>query len=69
MAKEQSFDEIMEVVTTALTQAGYDPRSQLFGFIQTGDLTYITRRNNARQLIQSVDKKELRNYLQMEDIR
>lgn len=69
MAKEQSFDEIMEVVTTALTQAGYDPRSQLLGFIQTGDLTYITRRNNARQLIQSVDKEELRKYLQMEHIR
>lgn len=63
MTGEKGFDEIMEVVTAALAQAGYDPRSQLFGYIQTGDLTYITRQNNARQLVQSLDKDELKAYL------
>lgn len=68
MTDEKSFDEIMEVVTAALTQAGYDSRSQLFGYIQTGDLTYITRQNNARNLIQLIDKEKLRKYLQIEEI-
>lgn len=66
MTGEKGFDEIMAVVTAALAQAGYDPRSQLFGYVQTGDLTYITRRNNARQLVQSVDKEELKKYLHIE---
>lgn len=58
-----NFDEIIATITAALSQAGYDPRSQLLGYIQTGDLTYITRRNNARQLAKLLDKNKLRKYL------
>lgn len=63
MDNEKSFEEIIDVVTAALTQAGYEPMCQLLGYIQSGDLTYITRRDNARYLIGMVDRDKLKEYL------
>lgn len=68
MKDEKSFDEVIDVVTAALSQAGYDPRSQLFGYVQTGDLTYITRLKNARQLVKLLDIDKLKIYLNINGI-
>lgn len=53
----------MERITTAIRDAGYVPYDQLTAFLKTGDDRYITRRDNARALIQEVTQKELQNYL------
>lgn len=50
----------------AFAQAGHDPYSQLSEYVRTGNLAYITRRNNARQLIASLDKAEVRAYMREE---
>ena len=63
MSDKENYYKIMDIVTAALSQAGYDPRSQLTEYVRTGNLTYITRRNNARQLVASLDRDELRSYL------
>ena len=55
MSDKESFYKIMDIVTVALSQAGYNPGSQLSEYARTGNLAYITRRNNARQLIASLD--------------
>jgi len=58
-----SSDEKIAVVVGALSEAGYDTYSQLYGFLETGDATYITRRRDARSLVQSIDKEQLRTYI------
>ena len=57
------FEKIMDIITSAILEAGYDVQEQLTGYLMTGDPTYITRRNDARILIKSVDQEQLRSYL------
>ena len=60
---EKDFEKTMDIITFAISDAGYDVREQLTGFLLTGDPTYITRRNEARTLIKSVDQEQLRRYI------
>ena len=53
----------MERIITAIQDAGYVPYDQLTAFLKTGDDRYLTRRDNARNLIREVDQKELLKYL------
>ena len=57
--KEKELEETLTIVYKALKEKGYDPVSQLVGFIITEDPTYITNYNNARSLINRVDREEL----------
>ena len=68
MGNKENYYKIMDIVTAALSQAGYDPRSQLSEYVRTGNLTYITRRNNARQLVASLDKAEVKAYMREEGL-
>lgn len=51
--------EVMEQVVAALKDKGYEPVSQIIGYILSGDPTYITSHNNARALICKVERDEL----------
>ena len=51
--------DILVQVYTALEEKGYDPVNQIVGYIMSGDPTYITGHNNARSLIQKVERDEL----------
>jgi uncharacterized protein (UPF0297 family) len=46
-------------VYEALQQKGYNPISQIVGYIMSGDPTYITSHNNARSLIRKIERDEL----------
>lgn len=46
-------------VTAALREKGYDPVSQIVGYIMSGDPTYITSYNEARTAIKKFDRDEL----------
>lgn len=50
---------IMSEVYKALMVKGYDPVSQITGYILSGDPTYITSYNNARGLISRVERDEI----------
>lgn len=50
---------ILAHVYSALEAKGYDPITQLTGFILTGDPTYITSHNNARSLICRLERDEI----------
>ncbi|MDQ0508927.1 Uncharacterized protein conserved in bacteria [Aedoeadaptatus ivorii] len=43
----------------ALIEKGYDPIDQIIGYILSGDPTYITSHNDARSIIQSIERDEL----------
>ncbi len=60
--------EIMQQVVSALKDKGYEPVSQIIGYILSGDPTYITSHQNARALICKIERDDLlqemiRNYL------
>lgn len=59
--KEESkrVKEIMDEVVAALKDKGYEPVSQIIGYILSGDPTYITAHNNARAIICKVERDEL----------
>ncbi len=58
-AQNLNTKEIMQKVYVALAENGYDPVSQIVGYILSEDPTYITSHNNARALIRRVDRDEL----------
>ena len=51
--------DILLYVYNALQAKGYDPITQLVGYIISGDPTYITSYNNARYLIRMLERDEL----------
>lgn len=51
--------QILREVYTALQEKGYNPISQIVGYILSEDPTYITTHNNARSLIRKIDRDEL----------
>ncbi|MBO5745102.1 MAG: IreB family regulatory phosphoprotein [Clostridia bacterium] len=70
-ARELEIQQILKNVYGSLVEKGYDPISQIVGYILTEDPTYITNHNNARSLICKIDRDELmniliRNYLDIE---
>lgn len=57
--QELSVPEVLKEVYTALTEKGYNPVSQIVGYIMSGDPTYITSYRNARSLVMKVERDEL----------
>ena len=60
--------EILAQVYEALSEKGYNPVSQIVGYVMSGDPTYITRYKNARSLIMKAERDEiievlLENYI------
>ena len=43
--------EVLDKVYEALSEKGYNPVSQLVGYIMSGDPTYITSHMNARSVM------------------
>ncbi len=56
---DNSAVEIIEAVYQALKAKGYDPITQLVGYILSGDPTYITSYNHARSLICRLERDEI----------
>ena len=59
---EDSSEEMKTILTAvygALSEKGYNPISQIVGYILSEDPTYITTHNNARSLIRKIDRDEL----------
>ncbi len=67
---EQKVRGILTTVQEALKEKGYNPVSQMVGYLLSGDPTYITSHNSARSLINRAERDEiieilLRNYLEV----
>ena len=61
--REDDIKQIPTIVYDALKEKGYNPISQLVGYILSEDPTYITTHNNARSLIRRIDRDELLQVL------
>lgn len=51
--------EILLIVYEALKEKGYHPINQIVGYIMSGDPAYIPRHNNARNLINKLERDDL----------
>ena len=65
---EKEMKSTLKAVYNALSEKGYNPTSQIVGYLLSEDPTYITNHNNARSLICKLDRDELlqelvRHYL------
>ncbi len=66
--RKTEVEEIMSKVYEALKVKGYDPISQIVGYLISGDPTYITSYDGARSMIVKVERDELieelvKNYI------
>ena len=69
LSREDYIKSIINEVYSALEEKGYNPISQMVGYILSGDPTYITSHKNARSLIMKVERDEIlevifRKYLE-----
>ncbi len=65
---DDSIYQVLKEVYDALSEKGYDPISQLKGYIISGDLGYISNYKKSRNKIGTLDRSELieillRSYL------
>ena len=60
---EDRFLAEMKNVERAIREAGFIPYDQLYGYVQTGNSLYITRKYNARQIVEKMDFAMIRRYL------
>lgn len=63
--------EALNAIYSALTERGYNAIDQIVGYLTSGDPSYITSHNNARNLVLKLDRDELLeelliNYLGIE---
>lgn len=61
--RDEYIINIITSVYISLKEKGYNPVSQMVGYILSGDPTYITSHNNARALIRKVERDELLEVL------
>ena len=70
--KDVDSKKILKEVYESLVEKGYNPINQIVGYILSGDPTYITSHNDARNKIRSIERDELleklvKNYIGIND--
>ena len=70
--ENEKAQEIVKEVYEALVEKGYNPINQIVGYILSGDPTYITSHNDARNKIRTIERDELlekivKNYIGLEE--
>ena len=59
VGEKETPHEVLMKVYYSMREKGYDPVSQIVGYLISGDPTYITSYNNARYLIRMFERDEL----------
>ena len=70
--ENEKAQEIVKEVYEALVEKGYNAINQIVGYILSGDPTYITSHNDARNKIRTIERDELlekmvKNYIGLEE--
>lgn len=58
-AKDEEIKRTLKQVYDALKEKGYNPVSQIVGYILSEDPTYITTNKNARSLMRGLDRDDM----------
>ena len=70
--RRENIREVLKYVEKALNERGYNAINQLAGYLISNDPAYISSHNNARSVIQSIERHEIieelvRFYLEEHD--
>ena len=57
--KQMTNREVLEEIYNALQDRGYNAIDQMVGYLTSGDPSYITSHNNARNMILKIDRDDL----------
>lgn len=57
--EQQTTEGILRTVYEALEEKGYNAIDQMVGYILSGDPSYITAHNNARNVIRHIERDDL----------
>ena len=57
--RRENIKEILKHTEAALNERGYNAINQLAGYLISNDPAYISSHNNARSIIQSVERHEI----------
>lgn len=60
--------ETFEYIISCIEKSGNNPRSQIYGYVTTGNECYITRVGNARTLIKTVEMLQLNEYISKQNL-
>ena len=64
---QKEIREVLDPIAEAIREAGLVPYDQIYGYVQTGNPMYVTRRNDAREKILKIDKGVIQEYLKLID--
>ena len=62
-SEQKTPKQILEEVYDALDERGYNAVDQIVGYLLSGDPSYITSHNNARNVIRQIDRDDLAEEL------
>ena len=57
--EQKTIKEILTIVYDSLDERGYNAIDQIVGYILSGDPSYITSHNNARNVIGRIERDDL----------
>ena len=57
--EQKTTEDILRTVYNALEEKGYNAIDQMVGYILSGDPSYITSHNNARNIIRHIERDDL----------
>lgn len=58
-SEQKTTEDILKTVYDALEEKGYNAIDQMVGYILSGDPSYITGHNNARNIIRHIERDDL----------
>ena len=61
---DKIFYAAMDRIINALKARGYEPFEQLYGYVKENEPAYITKHDGARALIVTLDKQQIKQYLE-----
>lgn len=61
--EDNKFIATMESIVSSIEEKGMDPYEQLYGYLTTGKEEYITRTGNARELIKTLERDRVSEYV------
>ena len=66
---DKEFDLAMKKIIYALKEKEYNPVDQINGYLIFRDSSYITRHNNARDIIETLDVEMIRKYMDTKGVK
>lgn len=64
MKLDTEFEATMKEIVQAITEAGYEPYDQLYGYVTKGKEEYITRNGNAREKIKKLNWLKVKQHVE-----